>query len=256
MPVAGDGCNTTACPAELAGNIAMVGRGTCPLGTKSELSGRAGAVIAVVYNTDSGAIGGWLGPPKPGHVATFSICGDDAEPVVKRLQGGERVDAIAYIDAVIAEISTENLIAQTRHGDPENCVMLCGHGDSVAERPGSNDDSPGSLMVLEVAKRPTHFDVAHCVRFAWWAGKEEGLLGSSYYVDMLPAEEICKIRLFMDYDMMASPNFAYEVCDGRSGENCDGSEELRNPVRGLAQRARPQFDLHHLERSLRLLRLH
>jgi aminopeptidase Y len=41
------------------------------------------------------------------------------------------------------------------------------------------------------------------VRFAWWAGEEEGLLGSDYYVASLPEKENQKIRLFMDYDMMA-----------------------------------------------------
>jgi aminopeptidase Y len=65
------------------------------------------------------------------------------------------------------------------------------------------------------------------VRFAWWAGEEEGLLGSDYYVANLPAEENAKIRLFMDYDMMGSPNFAYQIYDANNDDNPDGSGELK-----------------------------
>jgi aminopeptidase Y len=66
------------------------------------------------------------------------------------------------------------------------------------------------------------------VRFAWWAGEEEGLLGSDYYVEVLPEEENLKIRLFMDYDMLGSPNFAYQIYDARNDVNPVGSQELRD----------------------------
>jgi len=66
------------------------------------------------------------------------------------------------------------------------------------------------------------------VRFAWWAGEEEGLLGSDYYVSQLSDEENMKIRLFMDYDMLASPNYAYQVYNATNAVNPVGSEELRD----------------------------
>ncbi len=44
----------------------------------------------------------------------------------------------------------------------------------------------------------------------------------------LSKEENKKIRLFMDYDMMASPNFAYQVYNATNAANPPGSEELRN----------------------------
>ena len=69
---------------------------------------------------------------------------------------------------------TTNIIAQTVSGDPDNCVMLGGHSDSVAAGPGINDDGSGSLSLIEVAKHLTEFSVNNCVRFAWWSGEEEG----------------------------------------------------------------------------------
>ena len=105
--------------------------------------------------------------------------------------------------------------------------MLGAHSDSVAEGPGINDDGSGALSLLEVASQLTHYRVRNCVRFAWWAGEEEGLLGSDYYVATLSPAENARIRLFMDYDMMASPNFAYQVYNATNAANPSGSEELR-----------------------------
>ncbi|KAI1762947.1 Zn-dependent exopeptidase [Hypoxylon sp. FL1150] len=225
--VANEGCDASDYPADVAGNVAFVLRGTCSFGAKSQLAGRAGAVAAVVYNYEAGAVSGTLETPTPDHVATFGLSGEDAGPVLEKLEAGTIVDAIAYVDAEVKQIRTTNIIAQTAGGDPDNCVMLGGHSDSVSEGPGINDDGSGSLTLLEVATQLSRFRVNNCVRFAWWAGEEEGLLGSDYYVDVLPAEENRKIRLFMDYDMMGSPNFAYQVYNATNAANPVGSEELR-----------------------------
>ncbi|KAI0160961.1 Zn-dependent exopeptidase [Hypoxylon sp. FL1284] len=229
--VSNEGCDASDYPASVAGSVALVLRGTCSFGAKSEQAGKAGAVAAVVYNTDSGELSGTLGTPSPDHVATFGLSGKEAGPIVKKLQAGDAVDAIAYIDAEVKQIQTTNIIAQTAGGDPDNCVMLGGHSDSVAEGPGINDDGSGSLTLLEVATRLTGFRVANCVRFAWWAGEEEGLLGSDYYVAALPEAENLKIRLFMDYDMMGSPNFAYQVYNATDDANPAGSQQLRDLYR-------------------------
>lgn len=221
------GCSESDYP-DLTGKIALICRGECSFGTKSALAGRAGAVAAVIYNNEKGALGGTLGTPSPDNIATFSISGSDALPYIKKLENGQPVDASAYIDAIVETIQTTNIVAQTTEGDPNNCVMLGGHSDSVAEGPGINDDGSGSLTLLEVATQLAHYHVNNCVRFAWWAGEEEGLLGSDYYVSVLSPEENLKIRLFMDYDMLASPNFAYQVYNATNALNPVGSEELRD----------------------------
>ena len=82
--------------------------------------------------------------------------------------------------------------------------------------------------MLEVATHLAAFDVNNCVRFAWWAAEEEGLVGSDFYAASLSAEENQKVRLFADYDMMASPDFAYQIYNATNAENPAGSEELRD----------------------------
>jgi len=226
--VANDGCDSSDFPANTTGSIALIRRGTCAFGTKSENAGKAGAIAAVVFNNAMGDFGGTLGEPSKHHVATFGISSVDAEPLIKKLGKGKIIESSAYIDGIVERVGTTNVLAQTIGGDPDNCVMLGGHSDSVAEGPGINDDGSGTLTLLEIASLLSKYSVNNCVRFAWWAGEEEGLLGSDYYVSQLPKEENMKIRLFMDYDMLASPNYAFQVYNATDAVNPVGSEELRN----------------------------
>ncbi|KAI6785279.1 Aminopeptidase Y-like protein [Emericellopsis cladophorae] len=222
-----EGCEPSDVPEQASGNIVLIKRGTCPFGTKSENAGKAGALAAIVYNTDPEPVQGTLGTPSPDHVATFGIGGTEGSKYVEKIRKGEKLDAIAYIDAEVRTIVTTNIIAQTLGGDAENCVMAGGHSDSVAEGPGINDDGTGSLSLLEVAVQLSRFRVNNCVRLAWWAAEEEGLLGSDYYVSQLSGEDNQRIRLFMDYDMMASPNYAYQIYNATNEENPTGSAELK-----------------------------
>lgn len=233
-PVHGDiilvensGCEASDYPSSAKGNIVLIKRGTCSFGDKSEQAGKAGAVAAVIYNNEEGDVHGTLGTPTPDHVATFGVSQAFGEKIAKKLKEGGKIDGIAYIDGEVQTIQTTNIIAQTRDGDPENCVVLGGHSDSVTEGPGINDDGSGSISVLQVAIALSNFRVNNCVRFAWWAGEEEGLLGSYFYVQSLSKEENRKLRLFMDYDMMASPNYAYQIYNASNEANPVGSGELR-----------------------------
>lgn len=56
------------------------------------------------------------------------------------------------------------------------------------------------------------------MKFGWWTAEEAGILGSSAYVASLSDEELLKIRLYLNFDMIASPNFILGHYDG------DGSE--------------------------------
>ncbi len=199
-----DGCDASNYPEAVSGSIALIRRGTCPFGDKSALAGKAGAIAAVVYNYEKSGVSGTLGTPSHDHVPTFGLSGREAAPVIKKLQDGKKVDGIAYIDSEVNEIITNNIIAQTIQGDPDNCVMLGGHSDSVSEGPGINDDGSGSLSLLEVATQLTRFKVNNCVRFGWFAAEEEGLLGSDHYVQVLPPAENLKIRVFMGESRNAS----------------------------------------------------
>jgi Zn-dependent M28 family amino/carboxypeptidase len=109
-----------------------------------------------------------------------------------------------HLTTVSKTITSYNVVAET----------IGGHSDSVTAGPGINDNGSGSIAILEIAIQLTKFSVKNAVRFSWWTAEEEGLLGATYYVSQLSQAEKDKIRLFLDFDMMASPNFAYQIYDG------------------------------------------
>jgi Zn-dependent M28 family amino/carboxypeptidase len=97
-------------------------------------------------------------------------------------------------------------------------LFLGAHSDSVAAGPGINDDGSGSVGILETAIQLAKWRTKAQVKFGWWTAEEAGLLGSTYYVSTLTEEELSKIRLYLNFDMIASPNYILGHYDG------DGSE--------------------------------
>jgi Zn-dependent M28 family amino/carboxypeptidase len=140
---------------------------------------------------------------------------------ISKAQGEEFVAAIAagtpqVADLIIEQqtVTTYNVIAETRGGDHNNVIHLGGHSDSVAAGPGINDNGSGGIGILEVALALTKFKVKNAVRFSWWAAEEEGLLGALAYVKAQPQAELDKICIYLNFDMIASPNYVYAIYDG------------------------------------------
>ncbi len=107
-----------------------------------------------------------------------------------------------------------NVLAESTTGDPQNVVMVGAHLDSVDAGPGINDNGSGSSAILEVALQMAKVKPHNLVRFAWWGGKEAGLLGSTYYLSNLTPSELEDIALYLDFDAIGSPNFVRFVYDG------------------------------------------
>lgn len=224
------GCDVSDFPANLtAGNIALVQRGVCPFGDKLINAGKAGAVALVIYDDDA-PLHGTLGSPTGDEVPTLSISTKDAKEYIDVLKKKphHKFEVTLYVNSYVNKIKTINVVAETRDGDHDNVVSLGAHSDSVSEGPGINDDGSGTISLLEVAKQLTKFKVKNAVRFAWWAAEEEGLLGSYAYANALLPEENSKVRLFMDYDMMASPNYEYQVYDANNKDHPNGSGDLKD----------------------------
>jgi Zn-dependent M28 family amino/carboxypeptidase len=57
------------------------------------------------------------------------------------------------------------------------------------------------------------------VRFIFFSGEEQGLLGSDYYVSQLSKTDIQNISAMLDFDMLASPNYARLIYDGNGDEH-------------------------------------
>jgi len=106
-----------------------------------------------------------------------------------------------------------NLIAEWPHGDANNVVMAGSHLDSVTAGPGINDNGSGSAGLLEIALTIArqNYTPDKRIRFGWWGAEERGLVGSTFYVNNLAAAERTKIKAYLNFDMIGSPNPGYFV---------------------------------------------
>jgi Zn-dependent M28 family amino/carboxypeptidase len=177
------------------------------------LAGAAGALGVVLYNVAPGPPlqGTLLPPPRPegDYVPVISITQDVVSGYLAAVIGGVNVSATIDVTTDIRNISTYNVLATTVGGDQDNKLALGAHTDSVAAGPGINDDGSGVVGILEVAKALSKYKVNNAVTFGFWAAEELGLLGSTYYVNSLPASEADKIRAYLNFDMVSNVHIVH-----------------------------------------------
>jgi Zn-dependent M28 family amino/carboxypeptidase len=190
--------------------VVLVRRGTCPFGQKVQVAADAGAVAVVVANSEDGPLTrATLGAP--GAVPALGVSRADGDLLATRAGA----PATVALTARTEEVRTHNVVAQTRTGNPGSVVVAGAHLDSVPEGPGINDNGSGSAALLEIAVRLGGSPpVANAVRLAWWGAEETGLNGSTAYVTGLPEPERRALALYLNADMIASPNAGYFVHDG------------------------------------------
>ena len=117
--------------------------------------------------------------------------------------------------------TTYNLVADWPGGDPNHVVMTGAHLDSMPAGPGINDNGTGSAGILEnaLAFAASGVTPRNHIRFGFWGAEELGLLGSKHYMSTLPAVEKDKIELYLNFDMIGSPNPGYFVYDDNPAGN-------------------------------------
>ncbi|MEV8634909.1 M28 family metallopeptidase [Streptosporangium sp. NPDC051023] len=212
-PGSTSGCEAADFAGFTRGNIALIQRGTCPFDTKARNAQAAGASAVIIFNEGqpgrTATVQGRLSGPGvtiPVVGASFAVGEDLASP------SGTVVHV--KTDTTSETRTTHNVIADSRWGDPDKVVMIGAHLDSVPAGPGINDNGSGSAADLAVAEALGRLHTTNKLRFAWWSGEELGLLGSQFYVDNLTAEQRAKIKLYLNFDMVASPNYALKIYDG------------------------------------------
>ena len=216
------GCNATDYPSGISGRIALISRGSCTFSIKSALAGSAGAAGVVIYNNVPGNLAGTLGSPSNStapYAPTVGIPLENGQALLALLNSSSTpLTGNLEVNAILENRTTYNVLAQSKSGNPSSVLTLGGHTDSVIQGPGINDDGSGIIGILNVARALSYFsplpDSYNSVRFGFWAAEEFGLLGSTYYVQSLSASELAKIKVYLNFDMIASPNYIYALYDG------------------------------------------
>jgi hypothetical protein len=227
----GDRASTSGCqPADFAGidwsgdaDIALIQRGTCFFGTKAFYAEQAGAEAVIIFNqgntpdreglvvADATSVDPPIpDDPPPGVTHNIPVVGASfADGVALAAEG-----STAFVEVLPAETRTDfNVIAELEGKNEDNVVMAGAHLDSVIEGPGINDNGSGSAALLETALLMANLNPENTIRFAWWAAEEQGLVGSADYVAGLSPEELDRIALYQNYDMIGSPNYIFMVYD-------------------------------------------
>ena len=219
-------------------DIALVQRGTCFFGTKAFYAEQAGAEAVIIFNQGNTpdreglivADGTSVDPPIPGAPGPVT----HGIPVVgASFADGEALaqpGSTAFVEVLPAETRTDfNVIAELEGKNDANVVMAGAHLDSVIAGPGINDNGSGSAALLETALMMANSNSENTVRFAWWAGEEQGLVGSADYVAGLSQAERDRIAVYLNYDMVGSPNYIFMVYD--ADESTFAAPEWLHPAR-------------------------
>ena len=232
--------NTSGCEASdydgmPAGAIVVVQRGTCPFATKFLLADQVGAGAMLLSNEGNipplpdRTLPLWFnvdGLTTPSAAVTVETATALANGVQKGLTG---LTARIRMDWRPGTYPTQNVVAETKTGDPNNVIVVGAHLDSVGTGSGINDNGSGSAALLEMAKHINKMNLRNKVRFIWFSAEESGLLGSEAYVASLDDVQRGKIAAMLNFDMIASPNFARLVYDGDQGSFPPGPGDLVAP---------------------------
>ncbi len=195
----------------VSGAVVLVDRGSCQFSAKQDAAVQRGAVgLVIADNVSEERMGGTLGAQTDVKIPVVSISKADGARL--RTQPGPTT---IKVDASVKAVKARNVIAQTKTGSTQNVVMVGAHLDSVPEGPGINDNGSGVAAVLETAlQMGTSPPVQNAVRFAFWGAEELGLVGSQKYIQSLDENALKDIALYLNFDMLASPNPGYFTYDG------------------------------------------
>jgi len=232
------GCEAADFAGMPAGAIVLLQRGTCAFLQKWQNAQAAGAGGIVQINEgDSPARTDPLWFDLEGAGITVPMVAAQIS-TVEQLAGSVRQGLVGKtarlrIDWRPGNYPTQNVIAETRGGDPDKVILVGAHLDSVGPGPGINDNGSGSAALLEFAQQLRNTKTKNKIRFVWFSAEESGLLGSEAYVASLPDSERAKIAAMLNFDMIGSPNYVNLVYDG----DLSDSDPLPDDV--FAPAARP-----------------
>lgn len=224
------GCNASDFAGFPAGTIALISRGACTFAIKATNAYNAGATGVIIYNNTPGTLNGTLGNGFTLDIPVASVTQAVGQQLAALLPTG--LVMRLKTDTFRGIATTSNVLAETPGGDPTNVIMAGAHLDSVNAGPGIQDNGSGSAALIEVAEQMAKVNPRNKVRFAWWGAEESGLVGSTYYVDNLSEAEQDAVTLYLNFDMIGSPNHVFFIYDGDDSDGVgapagpDGSAQI------------------------------
>ena len=120
-------------------------------------------------------------------VPAFELAAEDYRRLVRLAQTGRTpvIELAAEARYDTQRLTSDNIFAEIPGTDPKAGYVMAGaHFDSWLAGDGATDNGAGSVVVMEAARILSRLGVRprRTIRFALWSGEEQGLLGSTAYI--------------------------------------------------------------------------
>src|SRR3954454_2953741 len=205
------GCAMSDFPATVKDNIVLVQRGGCTELVKAINTRAHGAKAVMIMNegqTGRTASARYVSQTYPGTIGigvTFAL----GQELYSLAQAGTPATMHFKSDNNLTLRIDYDISAETPGGDPTRVLQVGAHIDGVAAGPGINDDGSGTAMNLTIAHQIMKLGITpkYKIRFGWFSGEEQGLYGSTFFVNQLNSLQTTQTLAMLDYDMIASTNW-------------------------------------------------
>ena len=126
-------------------------------------------------------------------------------------------------------------------GESDSLIIIGAHHDTVYMAQGAVDDTSGTATVLEMARQfgliESQMGIPkHTIYFCAWGGEEEGLFGSTAWVDKHRNNLYENLRLYINLDMN------HVDAERNSGVTLFGNHNTDvNHIRGISEKFKQQY---------------
>jgi Zn-dependent M28 family amino/carboxypeptidase len=221
VPPSGDyGCAASDFTGFVPGRIALVFRGSCPVGEKvlnAKAAGASGLIVidyqgfgtlTVTQLADS------AGNQVPAPTIPVGFTSYDAGiALYNEYLNSVTAPVVSISVQGVASTKTDyNVIADSKGGNSNHVLVVDAHLDAIFGA-GMLDNASGSATLLDIARMMKNVNPTNKIRFIWFGGEELGLLGSSHYLHSLSPTALSHISYDLDADVMATPNYIIAVLD-------------------------------------------
>jgi hypothetical protein len=110
------------------------------------------------------------------------------QPVARRVpQPTKLVNIVATLPGIQSE-SKDRIYVVSGHYD--SCVCSQGMLDATSDAPGASDDASGTAAIMEMARVMSKYQFDATIVFMAVAGEEQGLLGSTHWVEQAQSKNL------------------------------------------------------------------
>jgi len=197
-------------------------------------------------NASRAAIEGWV--TRDGAGRLLSLAGQDYEALKAAAKAGGfkpvplDLTAAAGVRNVVRRARSPNVAGLLPGKErPDEYVVYMAHWDHLGQTlsmtgdtvmNGAADNATGVSGILTIARAfgALLSNPPRSVLFLAVTAEESGLIGSTFYVNNLTQAEQDRIALYLNFDMIGSPNYVFFVYDGDGSDSGDpgapGSDQI------------------------------